>query len=51
MEEDFYELCDNLDAAIFTGDSLEFKENRSTLEEFLARWQRELTRVEESNKS
>jgi len=42
MDLKFDELCDNLDAAIFTGDWLASEENQIGLEAYLQRWEKEL---------
>ena len=46
----FEEICDTLDAAIFTGDVLMSEENRKILTEYLDRWVGELKRAEDFNK-
>lgn len=38
----FENLCDQLDAAVFSGDSLEDPKNRTLFAEHLGRWQRRL---------
>lgn len=38
----FEELCDSLDAAVFTGDSLHSKENRDLLKDYMFRWDLEV---------
>lgn len=40
------EACDQIDAAIFSGDVLHVPAERAELKEYLQRWVRELTRVE-----
>jgi len=42
MDEKFDELCDNLDAAVFTGDWLADAGNRAGLNDYLERWAKEL---------
>ena len=44
--EDFEEMCDDLDAAIFTGDHLEDETNRITLDNYIAAWKRKLDEYE-----
>ena len=39
---DFEEILDTLDAAVFSGDGLEDEHNRNLLQGFLTRWQRRL---------
>jgi len=41
----FQETVDAVDAAIFTGDALEYKVNRDFLADHLQRWRRELARA------
>ena len=45
MTSEFYEVVDNLDAAIFTGDHLEVKENRDDFKDKLETWTRALDRA------
>lgn len=42
----FEDKLDDLDAAIFSGDSLESEENRALLREHCERWLRELSSLE-----
>lgn len=42
----FETLCDELDAAVFSGDSLEDAKTRSRFAEYLGRWQRRLEELE-----
>ena len=46
MPTNFEDLCDEVDAAVFTGDSLEFEENRELLHTYLSRWKRHLESYE-----
>ena len=41
----FENLCDQLDAAVFSGDSLDDPQNQAFFAEHLARWQRRLAEL------
>lgn len=41
-------LCDNIDAAVFTGDVLQSAVNRKAFKEYLGRWTREVALIEET---
>lgn len=45
MNEHEAEVCDDLDASIFTGDSFHDEEALRELEHYLARWTREAARI------
>lgn len=45
MANTFEKQIDTVDAAIFTGDALEYKANRDFLADHLQRWRRELARA------
>ena len=42
MRKDLEEFCENIDAAIFVGDSLEDETTRRELRAYLSRWNKEL---------
>jgi hypothetical protein len=42
----FEKKLDDVDAAIFTGDALEYQKNRESLKEYIERWGRELLTIE-----
>ena len=45
---DYFESCCNeLDAAVFTGDSLQEEKNRVLFSDYLIRWGRELALIKE----
>lgn len=44
------ELCDHLDAHVFTGDAFHNKDDRERFRWFMERWTRELKSIEQSNK-
>ncbi len=51
MNKHLFKSCDEIDAALFSGDILyrEEEENLEAFKEFLGRWNREVKRVEETN--
>ena len=48
MHPDIEEAIDQIDAAVFTGDTFQDKESRDSLSITIARWQRELALIEKS---
>lgn len=46
MTTNFEKLCDDFDAAVFTGDHLEFEENCELLHTYLSSWKRHLDSYE-----
>lgn len=44
MDEEAEKLCEEIDAAIFSGDTFDSRQNADGLRVYLARWQRELDR-------
>ena len=51
MDDDLYQLCDQIDAAIFTGCTFTSAEARAEMRAFLARWERELVQLDESQET
>lgn len=49
MRKDTDELCDSLDAAIFSGDEFHDPEARKELREYMARWERGLKEHDEDH--
>jgi len=49
MRNNFEEMLDTIDASIFSGDSLECKDNRELLKHFIDRWSRELATFKEED--
>jgi len=47
MNEYLDDLCDQIDASMFSGDKFLKEENRKGLQEYIDRWQREMKRLEE----
>jgi len=47
MGDSFLELCDSVDAGVFSGDSLMDAGTRKEFEDYLGRWTRELKKFEE----
>jgi hypothetical protein len=48
MREHTAQLCDELDAAVFTGDEFFLEEARKEFREFMGRWERGLKEHEET---
>ena len=46
MSAQFFELLDNLDACVFTGEALIVDEQRAALKDFVGRWTRALAAAE-----
>jgi len=47
MKDHYLEnLCDEIDAAIFTGDKISIKENRDILKSFISKWTRAIENEE-----
>ena len=42
------DACDTIDAAMFTGDTFEDAGNRKILRDWIARWEREMKRFDNS---
>lgn len=47
MDEYLKDLCEEIDATMFSGDSFFKKENREGLKEYIESWQREMKRLED----
>lgn len=49
MDEYLENACEEIDAAMFSGDAFSKDENRKALREYIGRWEREMKRLEESS--
>lgn len=47
MHPKVIDAFDEIDAAVFSGDSFHDKENAEVLQSFINRWQRELVRIQQ----
>jgi len=51
MNDDLYQLCDQIDAAMFSGCTFTSAEARADMRAFLARWERGLVQFDESQET
>lgn len=49
MDDHYEELCDDIDSGILSGDSFNNKEACDRLEEYMARWQRQIADIRREN--
>lgn len=47
MDNYLEEACEEIDAAMFSGDAFLKKDNRETLKTYIGRWEREMKKFEE----
>ncbi len=45
MRKDIEEFCDNLDVSIFTGDGLHDEKSLEEFDEYLQRWNRQVSKI------
>ena len=48
MHDYLYRACEEIDAALFSGDAIDHKASREELKSYIARWQRVLDNYKES---
>jgi len=48
MNKNIENACEEIDAAMFSGDEFTDKENREKLREYIGRWEREMQNFEKS---
>ena len=51
MLKKYDEICDSLDACVFTGELVSVKENREDFKKYLDRWQKEIEEWEKLENS